>query len=206
MIRVWGGGIVETDHFYNLCDELGLLVWQDLLFACGNYPAHDEFCELVREETIVQVTRIVHHPSLVLVCGDNEDVWLAGLRGWEYKEEEKTVEEWMKGNFQHRRILERVLPEALKVVGISEVGLEYWESSPFGGKGANARDVGDTHAWDGGVYAYLNLASVSVVADVVIVWHGPMRPYQFYKDLTGRFVSECTPSFTPLNPPAANIT
>ncbi|RPA93439.1 glycoside hydrolase [Choiromyces venosus 120613-1] len=141
MIRVWGGGIVETDHFYNLCDELGLMVWQDLLFACGNYPAHDEFCELVREETIVQVSRVVHHPSLVLVCGDNEDVWLAGLRGWEYKEEEKTVEEWMKGNFQHRRTLERILPEALEVVGIKE-------SIPFGGNGTNARDVGDMHIWD----------------------------------------------------------
>lgn len=149
MIRVWGGGIVESDEFYDLCDELGIVVWQDLLFACGNYPAHDEFCELVKEETIVQVTRIVYHPSLVLICGDNEDVWLSGKFGWDYHPEEKRVEEWMKGNFQHRRTLERVLPEALKEVGTEVVGVEYWESSPFSGEGveANSKIKGDTHIW-----------------------------------------------------------
>lgn len=149
MIRVWGGGIVENDKFYDLCDELGLIVWQDLLFACGNYPAHDEYCNLVKEETVVQVTRIIYHPSLVLVCGDNEDVWLAKEFGWDYYPEEKKVEEWMKGNFQHRRILERVLPQALKEVGTEKAGVEYWESSPFSGEGveANSKIKGDTHIW-----------------------------------------------------------
>lgn len=154
MIRVWGGGIVESDEFYTLCDELGLIVWQDLLFACGNYPAHDEYCELVRKETVVQVTRIIYHPSLVLICGDNEDVWLSGEFGWDYHPEEKRVEEWMAGNFQHRRILERVLPEALKEVGTEKTGVQYWESSPFSGEGveANSKIKGDTHIWGNSLF------------------------------------------------------
>lgn len=160
MLRVWGGGIVETSAFYSLCDELGIMVWQDLLFACGNYPAHDEFCGLVREETVLQVERIAFHPALVLVCGDNEDMWLAGQFGWDYNVKEKTVEEWMRGNFQHRRVLERVLPEAVGEVGVQRVGVEYWESSPFSGEGveANSKVMGDTHIWgglDAGVLVFL---------------------------------------------------
>lgn len=63
MIRVWGGGIVESDDFYNTCDELGILVWQDFLFACGNYPASDDFCALVKTEAEQQIVR---SPSSVL--------------------------------------------------------------------------------------------------------------------------------------------
>ncbi|KAI5843077.1 glycoside hydrolase superfamily [Morchella snyderi] len=171
-IRVWGGGIVETTDFYNICDELGLLVWQDLLFACGNYPANDQFCASVKEETITQISRVVHHPCLVLICGDNEDMWLAGVYGWDYDPEDKKVENWMRGNFQHRKTLEIVLPEALKEVGIENTGIEYWTSSPFSGEGveANSSIKGDVHIWD--------------------VWHGPMHPYQSYLPLMGRFVSE----------------
>lgn len=157
MIRIWGGGIVESDEFYNLCDELGLIIWQDLLFACGNYPAYDEYCELVKEETVVQVTRIIYHPSLVLICGDDGDVWLSGDFGWNYNPKEDKVEEWMAGNFQHRRILEIVLPGALKEVGTDTVGVQCWESSPFSGEGveANSKIKGDTHIWGNSSSLYM---------------------------------------------------
>lgn len=93
MIRVWGGGVFEPDIFYEICDELGILVWQDcellpfktpfqwgakqlinvVMFACGVYPAHPEFLKSVEAEARDNVTRIRHHPSLVLFCGNNED-------------------------------------------------------------------------------------------------------------------------------------
>ncbi|KAE9377261.1 glycoside hydrolase family 2 protein [Stipitochalara longipes BDJ] len=81
MIRVWGGGIVESDSFYEICDELGILVWQDFLFACGDYPASDDFVEKVRGEAEQQVKRVGHHASLVLWAGNNEDYMLAERRG-----------------------------------------------------------------------------------------------------------------------------
>src|SRR5690606_30404162 len=106
MVRVWGGGLIESDHFYQECDKQGVLVWQDMLFACGNYPAHDEYVQLVREEVRAGLRRIGHHASLVLICGDNEDPWLAFSRGWDYNPEENDEKKWMEGNFQHRRTLE----------------------------------------------------------------------------------------------------
>lgn len=73
MVRVWGGGIYESDAFYNLCDELGLMVWQDFLFACHSYPAYDgSWMENVREEAEQNLLRIRHHASVVLWCGNNE--------------------------------------------------------------------------------------------------------------------------------------
>lgn len=90
MIRVWGGGIYEPDIFYEICDgksanliingdnserkkELGILVWQDFQFACGIYPAHDEFVADVAVEAEQNVKRLRHHPCLALLCGNNED-------------------------------------------------------------------------------------------------------------------------------------
>ncbi|MEZ4621783.1 MAG: hypothetical protein R2867_40630 [Caldilineaceae bacterium] len=75
--RGWGGGIYEEECFYDSCDELGLLVWQDFLFACGLYPAHDAFQASVRAEAEANVRRLRNHPSLVLWCGNNEDYALA---------------------------------------------------------------------------------------------------------------------------------
>lgn len=89
MIRVWGGGLVESDSFYSICDELGLLVWQDFLFACGDYPASDDFCEAVKEEAEEQVKRVGHHASLVIWAGNNEDYMLAERWGWEYDPEDQ---------------------------------------------------------------------------------------------------------------------
>ncbi|MGM0376692.1 MAG: glycoside hydrolase family 2 protein, partial [Bacteroidota bacterium] len=72
MIRVWGGGIYEEDIFYDLCDEMGIMVWQDFMFACSLYPGTDEFLENVRQEAVDNVVRLRNHPSLVLWCGNNE--------------------------------------------------------------------------------------------------------------------------------------
>ena len=90
MVRVWGGGIYESDAFYEICDgkhlasgfvdcnsvvvvsELGLLVWQDFPFACGVYPVFDDFLSTIKLEAVENVLRLRHHPSLVLFCGNNE--------------------------------------------------------------------------------------------------------------------------------------
>jgi len=90
MVRLWGGGVYEPDIFYDICDgqffypckhliltncaiELGILVWQDFQFACGVYPAHDDFVASVKQEAEDTVLRLRHHPSIALFCGNNED-------------------------------------------------------------------------------------------------------------------------------------
>ena len=84
IVRVWGGGIYEHDDFYDLCDELGLLVWQDFMFACALYPGAPDFCALVHAEAEHQLRRLRHHASLALWCGNNEipmmDILIAELR------------------------------------------------------------------------------------------------------------------------------
>jgi len=79
MIRVWGGGIYETEDFFDACDENGILVWHDLAFACGDYPIHDAFLENVTKEVEAQVTRIRNRACLALLCGGNEDFMLAEM-------------------------------------------------------------------------------------------------------------------------------
>jgi beta-mannosidase len=81
MLRVWGGGIYEHDAFYDACDELGLLVWQDFMFACGIYPAPGWFRDSVRAEAEAQVRRLRHHPCLALWCGNNEDYQIGAATG-----------------------------------------------------------------------------------------------------------------------------
>jgi beta-mannosidase len=103
MIRVWGGGIVESPHFFNHCDELGILVWQDFLFACGNYPASDDFVANVKKEAEQQVKRVGHHASLVIWAGNNEDYMLAERWGWEYDPNDQEGP-WDKTNFPARKI------------------------------------------------------------------------------------------------------
>ncbi|KUJ20618.1 glycoside hydrolase family 2 protein [Mollisia scopiformis] len=166
MIRVWGGGIVESDDFYNCCDELGILVWQDFLFACGDYPASDDFCELVKKEAEQQVIRVGHHASLAIWAGNNEDYMLAERWGWEYDPKDQEGP-WDHTNFPARKIYERILPEVCERLAGD---VPYWRSSPYGGETSNDLRVGDTHIWD--------------------VWHGKMSPFQDYKAYTSRFISE----------------
>lgn len=73
MIRVWGGGVYEPECFYSLCDEMGIMVWQDFMFACGVYPVFQHFLDNVQKEAEYNVERLRNHPSMTLFCGNNED-------------------------------------------------------------------------------------------------------------------------------------
>ena len=78
MLRVWGGGIYEQDIFYDICDSLGILIWQDFMFACAMYPSDSLFLDNVKKEAVENVRRLNHHPSIVLWCGNNEN-----SEGWQ---------------------------------------------------------------------------------------------------------------------------
>lgn len=104
---VWGGGVYEDDAFYDACDELGLLVWQDFMFACGNYPCTPDLLASIRDEAKVQVGRLRNHPSVVLYCGNNEDYQIREFSGLTYEYEDKDPENWLKTNFPARYIYEK---------------------------------------------------------------------------------------------------
>jgi beta-mannosidase len=165
MLRVWGGGIYEHEAFYEACDELGILVWQDFLFACGLYPANTEFQSSVRAEAEAAVRRLRHHACLALWCGNNEDYMIAesqGLAGPGIPAE----------RFEARVIYEKLLPE---VCAALDPDRAYWPGSPFTPGDADAvkssdMTVGDRHSWE--------------------VWHQQMLPYQNYGEVQARFVSE----------------
>ncbi|SPJ78522.1 related to beta-mannosidase [Fusarium torulosum] len=168
MTRVWGGGIYEEDVFYDCCDELGILVWQDFMFGCGNYPAGPSMIKSVREEAIQNVTRLHHHPSVIIYAGNNEDYQVQEQAGLEYDPEDKDPDSWLKSNFPARYYYEYLLPEV-----VSEVspGVVYWPGSPFsGGKDTADKTTGDLHQWN--------------------VWHGTQEKYQVFDTLGGRFNSE----------------
>ena len=162
MIRVWGGGIYEDDVFYDLCDELGLLVWQDFLFACGIYPAHEAFVESVRTEAESAIRRLRHHPCLALWCGNNEDYDIA-------RSLKRPIAGPVTNAFPARAIYEQLLPELCAQL---DPGRAYWPGSPYGGApdNNNDRSEGDQHVWS--------------------IWHQTMLPYQDYPQNGGRFVSE----------------
>ncbi|KAJ6147195.1 hypothetical protein N7497_009177 [Penicillium chrysogenum] len=150
MIRVWGGGIYEDDSFYEACDELGVLVWQDFMFGCGNYPTWPEMLESVRQETIYNLERMRHHPSIVLYAGNNEDYQVAESEGLTYNYEDKDPENWLKTDFPARYIYEKLLPD---VVAEYSPGTFYHPGSPWGdGKISSDPTVGDMHhvAWNAG--------------------------------------------------------
>lgn len=164
MLRVWGGGIYEDDCFYDLCDELGLLVWQDFLFACGIYPAHGWFQASVKAEAEAAVRRLRHHPSLALWCGNNEDYQIA--------ESINVYDPAFEGDFTQthfpaREMYERLLPSVCTALDPTR---PYWPGSPYGGASTRDQTMGDRHTWD--------------------VWHGKMADYHEYPRFAGRFVSE----------------
>jgi len=163
MLRVWGGGMYEHDDFYDLCDENGILVWQDFIFACGSYPLHEkEFLENVRREVEDNVRRLRHHASLALWCGNNECEMMQIL--WKRK---KHIYESNR-NFYHTILrdwvndLDSVTP--------------YWPGSPSSGSPdkrphqlKQGKICGDTHLWQ--------------------VWHG-MEPIEAFRKFPTRFCSE----------------
>jgi len=136
LIRVWGGGYYPDDYFYDICDELGLMVWQDFMFACAVYNLTDEFEESITAEFVDNIRRIRNHPSLALWCGNNEN--------------ESQVEIWANTPKQwadYIKINEYIIPRVLKQ---EDAGTFYWPSSPSSGGSfdkPSAPDRGDVHYW-----------------------------------------------------------
>jgi len=137
MLRIWGGGIYEDPEFYRLCDQAGIMVWQDFMFACSHYPDDDPtFCDEVQSEATVIVKQLRNHPSLVLWCGNNENDWIHSRRvqaGWDLP------------TFYGRKIYHEILPQ---VCARLDPTRPYWPSSPYGGDDPNSEYAGDRHHWD----------------------------------------------------------
>lgn len=162
MMRVWGGGIYESEDFYDLCDELGLLVWQDFMFGCTLYPADKAFVASVKEEAAFNIRRIRHRACLALWCGNNE---VFSCNAAELNDpKNKTL------FADYERLYHQALPE---VVAKHDPITPYWPSSPWRGDTAADHAAGekrgDTHYWD--------------------VWHGRF-PVKDYERWNFRFVSE----------------
>jgi len=146
MLRVWGGGFYEGETFHSLCDELGLLVWQDFMFACSMVPETPALLANVRREAEATVRRLRSHPSLALWCGNNENQWIYEIG-------------WSKRSPRHygERIYDKALPGICRRLDPTR---PYWPGSPFGGTDSNSEDEGDRHNWDAfhggdGVKSYL---------------------------------------------------
>lgn len=147
MLRVWGGGVYESDYFYSLADEYGILLWHDLMFACAMYPANDDFLGLVREEVRSEVRRIQHHPSIAIFATNNENE-VALRQNWygTYSRFEEFAEDYRK------LYVETVVDEIKK----QDPSREVLTSSPSNGNyngdrehgiGMNPQDIhyGDIH-------------------------------------------------------------
>jgi len=134
MLRIWGGGLYESDHFYDLCDELGILVWQDFPYACAYYPDQVAYGEAARTEATAAVRRLRVHPSLALWCGNNENyqVWHDNWNGLS------------PARFLGQQLYESILP---RVVEAEDPGRAYWPGSPYLGNDPNSPDFGDRHNW-----------------------------------------------------------
>ncbi|MBS2210997.1 glycoside hydrolase family 2 protein [Carboxylicivirga mesophila] len=165
MLRVWGGGFYEEDYFYDLCDEKGLLVWQDFMFACSMYPGEADYLENVRQEAVENVKRLRNHPSLALWCGNNENY--IGWQDWRWsrhftKADSATV--W----HDYEKLFHQLLPE---VVNAYDPSKAYWPSSPKYGWGYPVNSDGDVHLW--------------------AVWHA-QDPFEVFleEENIGRFMSE----------------
>lgn len=162
MLRVWGGGLYEEDHFYERCDELGLCVWQDFLFACAGYPTFEkEFMDNVAQEARDNIRSLQHHASLCLWCGNNEleqglvgDEWTRDTMSWS----------------DYKPLFDEMLP---KIVNEEDPLRQYIPSSAYTpGENridSNDPDRGDAHLWE--------------------VWHG-RKPFEWYRTTNHRFVSE----------------
>ncbi|MBY8991314.1 MAG: glycoside hydrolase family 2 protein [Candidatus Lokiarchaeota archaeon] len=174
MVRVWGGGIYEDETFYNICDELGLLVWQDFPFACALYPYNAEFIENVEQEAIQNIKRLRRHPSLALWCGNNEieGLWKRELISSGIVEDNTERHNFLV-NF-YLKIFEELLPRLIQNLDPTR---PYWPSSPSSGfiienlasRSSNNPNAGDSHYW--------------------AVWHGNL-PFSAYRDFNSRFMSE----------------
>ncbi len=161
MLRVWGGGIYEPNDFYELCDEMGILVWQDFMFGCSLYPGDQAFLDSVRQEAIDNVKRLRNHPSIVIWNGNNEieSGWFHW--GWKNQLPAKLWDDYLK-------IFYGVLPEVCSSLDPSR---PYWPSSPSSNleDDNESQKMGDLHYWQ--------------------VWHAAL-PFSEYEKQTPRFMSE----------------
>lgn len=160
LVRVWGGGLYETDDFYDVCDELGLMVWQDFPFACAAYPEHTVLRDEIRAEAEQNVARLSRHPSLVLWNGNNECDWLRIAESW--VEQPGGNDDW------GQRFYHEDLPEIVHRVDPSR---PYTPTSPWSGHTGifpNAQSHGTHHSWN--------------------VWN--RQDYAHYRDTVPRFVAE----------------
>jgi len=136
MLRIWGGGIYERDEFYNYCDEAGILIWHDFMFACSLFPDDKEwYIELVRKEVDYQTRRLRSHPCIALWCGNNENQQIFE------KYFSKETKERVTGGLA---LYNDIIPS---IVHANCPEIPYWPSSPYGGKGPNDNEVGDRHHW-----------------------------------------------------------
>lgn len=159
-IRVWGGGNYPEGYFYDICDELGLIVWQDFMFACAAYDLTEDFAANIKAEFEDNIRRLRNHASLGMWCGNNEmeSAWLY----WGLPENEKLHQDYL-------TMFERIIPEA---VNRFDPETFYWPSSPSSGGGFDKtceEGYGDAHYWD--------------------VWHGK-KPFEDFENLYFRFASE----------------
>jgi beta-mannosidase len=139
LIRVWGGGIYESDAFYDSCDELGLMVWQDFAFACAAYSEEDPLRREIDAEARENVARLMPHPSLMLWNGNNENLW--GFRDWGW-EELLDGASWGEGYYLG------LLP---RIVADVDPTRPYWAGSPWSGswrRHPNDPDHGVSHSWE----------------------------------------------------------
>ncbi|WP_205461903.1 glycoside hydrolase family 2 protein [Mangrovibacterium lignilyticum] len=167
MLRVWGGGIYENDEFYDLCDEAGILIWQDFMFACAMFPGDQEFLDNVKAEAEDNVKRLRNHPSIGLWCGNNEILAAWYDWGWKKDEEAKSQENADKIFKAYQDIFHEILPAAVEKYDPQRA---YWSSSPSSGTGIPADLVnGDEHYWG--------------------VWWGK-DPFKNYATHIARFMSE----------------
>src|SRR3989449_552800 len=161
MLRVWGGGIYESDDFYDLCDEMGILVWQDFMFGCSLYPGDEPFLQNVRHEATDNVKRLRNHPSIVIWVGNNEieSGWFHW--GWKEKLPARLWDDYLK-------IFYGVLPEVCKSLDPSR---SYWPSSPSSNleDDPESQKMGDLHYWQ--------------------VWHAS-APFTEYEKQFPRFMTE----------------
>ncbi len=166
MLRVWGGGFYENDIFYDLCDQNGILVWQDFMFACNMYPGDEAFLASVKAEAIENVIRLSNHPCIALWCGNNEID--EGWHNWGWQQalaysKEDSAKVWN----DYLKVFHNILPEAVEIY---DPGTIYWPSSPMTGWGRDkAYTQGDVHYWG--------------------VWWGE-EPFETYRFKIARFMSE----------------
>lgn len=177
MLRVWGGGFYEEEVFYRLCDEYGILVWQDFMFACSMYPGDTAFLDSVTAEAEYNIKRLRNHPCIALWCGNNEidSAWshYEEGKGWGWKEKIASSEIRNKMWADYEALFHDRLP---KVVSEYHTDIAYWPSSPLrslsGDENQHSNKIageGDVHYWG--------------------VWHNS-EPFEYYDTQIGRFMSE----------------